>query len=449
VQKEKIATSVNQADTLVPDTHHVRKRDQPANPPEDTALQSLTGILGTPITSVRGRLRGRLRDVAVGTGADAGRVAGLVLKTRKGLELVASKDVHWTPSGALELRPEATLNPLKGDENFILLRQDLLDRQIIDVHGRKVVRVNDVNLRWHTRNGASEQLMVTEVEIGLRGALRRLLGGAIPRRALERLVAKFPPRVIPWNFVDMIEVDPARRVKLNIEHERLAQLHPSDIADILEDLAPAEREAILRTLDEEVAADTLEEVEPRLQKSLVQALDSETAAGIVEEMDPSAAADLLAELPEERSEAILEEMDPEERQEVKDLLEFRENSAAGRMTTEYVAVPRTATVADGIRALRGFEGDPETITEVYLVDENEVLHGVVPLARLVLARPETRLAVLADPRIISCRADQHENEVAELFDKYNLRALPVVDDDGKLAGVIEADHVIAFLRARA
>ena len=403
---------------------------------------------GTPVTSVRGLMRGSLRDVAVGTGEEAGRVAGLVLKTRKGLELFASKDVHWTPSGALELRPEATLNPWQGDENFILLRQDLLDRQIIDVHGRKVVRVNDVNLRWTPNGDSGEQLSVAEVEVGLRGAVLRMFCGTLPKRTLEGLASRLPARVIPWNFVDMIEVDPARRVRLNIEHERLAQLHPSDIADILEDLAPAEREAVLRTLDEEVAAETLEEVEPKLQKSLVQALDSETAAGIVEEMDPSAAADLLAELPEERSEAILEEMDPEERQEVKDLLEFREDSAAGRMTTEYVAVPQSATVADGIRALRGFEGDPETITEIYLTDSGEGLQGVVPLARLVLAKPETRLEVLTEPHFISVRADQHENEVAELFDKYNLRALPVIDKVGKLVGVVEADHVIAFLRAR-
>jgi CBS domain-containing protein/sporulation protein YlmC with PRC-barrel domain len=410
--------------------------------------QTLTAILGTPITSARGRLRGRLKDVAVGTGADAGRVAGLVLKTRKGLEIVPAKDVRWTPSGVLELRNEAALSPLKGDENFIFLRQDLLDRQIIDVHGRKVVRVNDVNLRWLPEADSTEQLCVSEVEVGLRGAIRRLFTGTMPRRTLEALAKKLPPRVIPWNFVDMIEVDPARRVKLKIEHERLAQLHPSDIADILEDLAPAEREAVLRTLDEEVAAETLEEVEPRLQKSLVQALDSETAASIVEEMDPSAAADLLAELPNERSEAILEEMNPEERQEVQELLEFREDSAAGRMTPEYVAVPRAATVADGIRALRGFEGDPETITEIYLIDDAEVLQGVVPLARLVLARPETRLEVLAEPRFICCRADQHENEVAELFDKYNLRALPVIDKSDRLVGVVEADHVIAFLRQR-
>ena len=409
---------------------------------------SLTKILGTPVTDVKGQVRGRVRDLAVGTGDDAGKVAGLVLKTRRGLELVAATSVQQTPSGVLELRTGAELRPLRQDDNFIMLRQDLLDRQIIDVHGRKVVRVNDVDLQWFSDNGEPEDLRVREVEVGLRGAVRRLFKGALPAQTLESLARRFPARVIPWEFVDVIEVDPARRVKLKIEHERLAQLHPSDIADILEELPPAEREAILTTLDEEVAAEALEEVEPRLQKSMVEGLTSEVAAGIVEEMDPSAAADLLAELPESHSEAILEEMNPEERQEVEELLEFREDSAAGRMTTEYVAVPQVATVADAIQALRGFEGDIETVTEIYLVDDAEVLKGVVPLARIVLAKPETRLDVLAEPRFISCEADARQEKVAELFDKYNLRALPVLNKDAKLVGVIEADHVIAFLRQR-
>ena len=408
---------------------------------------TLTAMLGTPVTDRHGQLRGRVKDLAVGTGADAGKVAGLVLKTRKGSELVPATGLRQTPSGALELRHDAELQPLRGGEDLIFLRQDLLDRQIIDVHGRKVVRVNDVDLQWFKQD-ATEDLRVREVEVGLRGAVRRMLQGALPAGALDAVARRFPARVIPWEFVDMIEVDPARRVKLKIEHERLAQLHPSDIADILEDLAPAEREAILTTLDEEVAAEALEEVEPKLQKSMMESLDSDVAAGIVEEMDPSAAADLLAELPESRSEAILEEMNPEERQEVEDLLVFREDSAAGRMTTEYVAVPKTAVVADAVRALRVFDGDIETITEIYLIDEKEVLQGVVSLARLVLAKAETRLDALAESRFISCPADAHEQQVAELFDKYNLRALPVLDEAGRLVGVVEADHVIAFLRDR-
>ena len=170
-------------------------------------------------------------------------------------------------------------------------------------------------------------------------------------------------------------MDPARRVRLKISHERLEKFHPSDLADILEDLAPVQREAIFNSLDEEVAAEALEEVEPKLQRQLLESIDSERAADIMEEMDPSAAADLLGELRKERSEEILEEMQPEEREEVKELLEFSEHSAAGRMTTNYVAVPSDSTVAQAVEALRNFDDDPETVTEIYLVDDEGVLLG--------------------------------------------------------------------------
>ncbi len=141
-------------------------------------------------------------------------------------------------------------------------------------------------------------------------------------------------------------------------------------------------------------------------------------------------------------------MQPEERHEVEELLEFREDSAAGRMTTDCVQLGFGASVADAVRALREFDGDPEGVTEIYLTGHNDVLKGVVPLTRLILALPETRVAVLAEPRIISCQAEAHQDEVAELFDKYNLHALPVVDSANRLVGVVQADHVIAFLRAK-
>lgn len=413
--------------------------------PRTTARVSLTALLGTPITDAQGQLRGRLKDVAVITGPDGGKVAGLVLKTRAGLMLVSAQDVMETPAGALELRSTDSLTPLKDEGNFLFLQQDLLDRQIIDIHGRKVVRVNDVDLEW-MGHGSAHLLRVAEVEVGLRGAFRRVFKGLLPRESLEAVSRRFRDRGIPWHFVDVIEVDPARRVKLRIEHERLAEMHPSDLAEILEDLAPAERDAVFTSLDEEVAAETLEEVDPRLQKSLLEKLDDERIADIVEEMDPGAAADLLAELPEEQSDAILEEMEPEEREEVAELLEFDEKSAAGSMTSSFVALGVDATVADAVHALRTFDGDPESVTEIYLLDEKKVLRGVISLARLVMAQPGARLSVLTEPRILSCPADLHQNELAELFDKYNLHALPVVDAHNHMVGVVHADHVIAFLR---
>jgi Mg/Co/Ni transporter MgtE len=237
-------------------------------------------------------------------------------------------------------------------------------------------------------------------------------------------------------------------VKLRIEYERLAEMHPSDLAEILEDLAPAEREAVFTSLDEDVAAETLEEVDPKLQKSLLEKLDEERIADIVEEMDPGAAADLLAELTEEQSDAILEEMEPEERQEVEDLLEFDEDSAAGCMTTDFIYLGMESTVAQAVQALRSFDGDPVGVTELYLLDEKRMLRGAVPLARLVMALPDTRMAVLAEPRVLSCPADLHQDDLAELFDKYNLHALPVVDAQGRMVGVVQADQVVHFLRAK-
>jgi len=415
--------------------------------PRTTSRISLTALLGTPVTDSQGHLRGRLKDIAVATGPDAGKVAGLVLKTRSGLCIVPSQDVMETPAGTLELRSSGALVPLKDDGNYLYLAQDLVDRQIIDIHGRKVVRVNDVDLEWLGR-GAAHLLRVAEVEVGLRGAFRRVFKGLLPRGTLDTISRKLGANGIPWQFVNVIEVDPARRVKLRIAYERLAEMHPSDLAEILEDLAPAEREAVFTSLDEEVAAEALEEVDPKLQKSLLETLDEEKIADIVEEMDPGAAADLLAELSEEQSDAILEEMEPEERQEVEELLEFDERSAAGCMTTDFIYLGMESTAAQAVQALRTFDGDPESVTEVYLLDEKRVLRGAISLARLVMALPETRLAVLAEPRVHSCPADMHRDDLAELFDKYNLRALPVVDAQGRMVGVVQADQVISLLREK-
>jgi sporulation protein YlmC with PRC-barrel domain len=416
--------------------------------PRTTTRVSLTALLGTPVTDAQGRLCGRLKDIAVATGPEAGRVAGLVLKTRAGLSIVPSQEVMETPAGTLELRSASALVPLKKDEgNYLYLQQDLVDRQIIDIHGRKVVRVNDVDLEWLGRGGV-HLLRVAEVEVGLRGAFRRVFKGVLPRARLEAISRRFTARGIPWQFVDVIEVDPARRVKLRIEHERLAEMHPSDLADILEDLAPAEREAVFTSLDEEVAAEALEEVGPRLQKALLEKLDDERIADIVEEMDPGAAADLLAELPEEQSDAILEEMEPEERHEVEELLEFDEDSAAGLMTTDFVYLGMEASVGQAVQALRSFDGDPENVTEVFLLDDKRLLRGSVSLARVVMSQPETRLSVLGEPRVLSCPADMNQNDLAEMFDKYNLHTLPVVDALGRMVGVVKADQVISFLRER-
>jgi magnesium transporter len=360
---------------------------------------------------------------------------------------VPSQEVRETSAGMLQVLSAEAVTPLQEQGSYIYLQQDLVDRQIIDIHGRKVVRVNDVDLEW-MGDGSAHLLRVAEVEVGLRGAFRRVFKGVLPKATLDQLSRRFKDRGIPWQFVDMIEVDPARRVKLRIEYERLAKMHPSDLAEILEDLSPAERDAVFTSLDEDVAAETLEEVDPKMQASLLEKLDEERIADIVEEMDPGAAADLLAELPEDQSDAILEEMEPQERQEVEGLLEFDERSAAGFMTTDFVRVGEDATVAQAVQALRGFDGDPQSVTEVFLLDANEVLLGSVPLARLVMAHPDAQMSGLKEQRVLSCPAAMKQDQVAEMFDKYNLHAMPVVDPQGRMVGVVQSDQVITFLREK-
>ncbi|HEY3131522.1 MAG TPA: CBS domain-containing protein [Acidobacteriota bacterium] len=410
-------------------------------------MLALTELLGEPVFDLGGSRCGRVRELALAPQEDHARIAVIIVRTKTGDRLLPFSSVTSVNGGIRAATSSAEWLLGESGEGLLLLSRDLLDQQVIDVFGRKVVRVNDVDLH-HESVANRPVLKVGSVDVGPRGAVRRLLKGVVPLPALRALLRKIPPRTIPWDFVDLIETDPARRVKLKISHERLARLHPADIADIVENLAPDEREAVFETLDEGVAAEALEEVDPKVKKAIVESLDSDRAAEIVEEMEPDAAADLLADLPEERTSEILLEMKPEERREMVELLEFGEKTAAGRMNTEYLAVNQDATVHDAIETLRRFEGGVETVSTIYLVDEEGRLTGAVPLAKLVLARPETPLKSLTQEPLIFTNSNAKEKDFAELFDKYNLLTLPVVDDNKKLTGVITSDDIISLLRAK-
>src|SRR5215831_2379445 len=394
--------------------------------PEEIALSS---ILGASVYDSSGAFAGHVREVAIFPQEDPNRISDFVVKTKEGDRLLPSRQVKTVIGSSIQVNGSAhDWVPLSSSEGMLLLERDLLDQQIIDVSGRKVVRVNDVDLLREQQNGTLK-LRVGRVDIGLRGAIRRLLKGLAPGRAVEALAMRMPEKSIPWEAVDLIETDPARRVRLRLAYDRLSKLHPADIADILEELAPAEREAVFGSLKQEVAAEALEEIDPKMQVELMRSIDSDKAADIVEEMEPDAAADLLADLPAETSEEILEEMEPEEREEVSELLTFKENTAAGRMTTEYVAVPPTATVAEAIMKLRGFAGEVELINTIYLVQAGGKLVGAVPLVSLALSPATARLSTLAPEHVISCKVNTSDKDVAEMFDKYNLMTLPVVDQE--------------------
>jgi len=406
----------------------------------------LTELFGLKVYDLKGRQLGRVKDAAIVPLVDPVRVDRFLIGGDGTLLTVRYDQVKTISLDGIHLRDE-NLTPYHSDEYMLRLTRDLLDQQIVDAQGRKVVRVNDVTFELREDN-LSQVLLVLEVDIGIRSIFRRLLRGILPPRWIRGLQGRIPPHSIRWEFCNILEPDPQRRLRLNISNRLLENMHPADLADIVEALGPEDREAIFENIDSEVAADALSEVDPDIQVSILESLETEKAAEIVEEMSPDEAADVLAELEEKTSDEILEEMEHEPKHEVEELLEFDEDTAGGLMNTEYVALPETATVADALAALRQNEDLLETLNTLFLVDDQDQLKATVPLARLFLHQGNQPLASLAAETLIHVPVNERQDRVTELFDKYNLLALPVVDEHHKLAGVITADDIISVLRQK-
>jgi sporulation protein YlmC with PRC-barrel domain len=409
-------------------------------------LLYFTELLGLKVYDLKGRRLGRIADAALVPMIDPVCVDRYLVEAGWTWLTVRWDQIRSISIQGVHLRDEALI-PYHEDEYMLRIARDLLDQQIIDVNGRKVVRVNDVTFEVQ-KKGEQELLRVLEVDVGARSILRRLLQGWVPRSWIRRLQTPIAPNSIRWEFCDIVEPDPQRRLRLNISHQRLETLHPADLADIVEDLSPDEREAIFAAIDNEVAADALTEVEPKMQASILESLETGKAADIVEEMEPHEAADLLHELQEETSEGILQEMDAEPKTEVRELLQYEEDRAGGMMNTEFVALHEDATVAAAMQSIRASEELLESLNTMFLIDSSGRLTGAVPIGRLFGADPAQSLKELATGTLIKAPVNEKQDRVTELFDKYNILTLPVVGKAGKLEGVITADDVISVLRRR-
>jgi len=406
----------------------------------------LTELRGLKVFDLKGRRIGVVKDAALVPLIDPVRVDRYLISGGQAWLTVRYDQIRSISLEGIHLRDE-NLTPYHSDEYMLRMVRDLQDQQIIDAQGRKVVRVNDVT--FEIRNEPEgDRLWVLDVDIGIRSIFRRLLTGLMPSPWIRKLQVGIDPRSIRWEFCNILEPDPQRRLRLNISNRLLEDMHPADLADIVEELSPQQRESIFENIDSEVAADALTEIDPNIQASILESLETETAADIVEEMAPDEAADVLAELEEHTSEEILEEMEHEPKADVRELLEFEEDTAGGMMNTEYVALKDNATVADALKELRVQEELLENLNTLFLVDDREHLKAAVPLARLFLHEGATLLSTLAAETLIEVPVDEHQDRVTELFDKYNLLALPVVDHHGKLAGVITADDIISVLRQK-
>ncbi len=405
-----------------------------------------TELMGSKAYDVQGNYVGRVREFFVEPADQPNRVSHFLLARGHFPPLVARHDqVASIAVGELRLNvSERALQLYEPNESWLAVQKDLLDQQIIDTGGRKVVRVNDVDL-LEVRNNGNTELRLTQVDVGLPGAVRRLLQGVVSPGVIRKLQKNLPQSTIRWEFVNLVEPDPLRRVKLRITHEKLEDLHPADLAAIMEDLSAAERQGIIASLDEETAGAVLAELDERLTTQIVEKLDPGKAADILEEMAPDAAADLLADLPKHTFDEVLDEMPGQEAREVRELLEFDAGTAGGMMNPHFAFVSESTTRDEVLVWLRNQDMNLDQLDTIVLLDKGAQFSGTVTVSRLLLAAPDQSLAELRMEPLLNLEPEADDKEVFELFDKYNLRTLTVIDEDKHPIGVITVDDVVSRL----
>jgi len=393
-------------------------------------------LLGQTVRDVNGHSVGTLHDLVVRLRSQYPTVTALVVKRgRKRVFAPWAAVASFEESGSLLRIPATELHERDLEEDEILLAAQILDKQIVDTEGRKLIRVNDIQL---TRSGT--YLRVVAVDISS-GAILRRIGLA---KVSARLSKNPKPRLIDWRHVDP-RASESGSVRLTVPRHDLSLLHPADIAELAHELSPEERVAVLDALEDDVAADAVEEMHPAFQASLVNDMDDAKASELLSNMSPDDAADLLADLPPERAQRLLSLMDKAEAADVRELLTYPEHSAGGIMTTAVTQVPPDVTAEEAIDLLRQQEPVAETLYYVYVTDKRDHLLGVFSLRDLLMQPPQRKVREFMTKDPIAVRLDASEEEVTRAIAKYNLLALPVVDEDNVLHGIITVDDAIDLI----
>lgn len=395
-------------------------------------------LQGKVVTDVDGERVGTLKDLlAVMLVKNTHpQIKAIVVKGRGADRIISIEDVAVliAPGIPLKIRQE-DLQPYPLTDAELWLIRDVLDKQIIDMNGVRVVRVNDLEI---TRVNGS--IFVSNVDIGGAGLLRRMGLGSLARRSSAKSGTSPATGAISWDDVELLGKDQPMRLK--VTGDKLAELHPADLAEIISDLNRSESREFLENLDVKVVADTLEEVEPEFQASLVEEMANEKVADVLEEMAPDEAADLLAELPDDRSQELLELMEDDEAEGVRELLTYPVESAGGIMNTEFIAVRAEWSAAQTLDYLRQTAHEAETIYYIYVTDEDSHLQGVLSLRDLVLINPRKKVSEFMHDRVITVNLLDSQEACAQMVSKYNLLAVPVVDEDNVIHGIVTADDAL-------
>ncbi|MBR5259419.1 MAG: magnesium transporter [Eggerthellaceae bacterium] len=398
----------------------------------------LSQMLGKPVVDSTGEKIGTISDLAISTGEVFPRITSLAFQGPGRVPFMISwrKYVDEFGDDGITLSVEAhdiRFSYLQPDE--VLLTRDLLNKQIVDTQGMKVVRVNDLKL---SKSGI--QLRLLGAEVGVRGILRGL--HPILEKAVVGIAGLFrkniDEQIIAWNYMDLLDRD-LSKVQLSVSHRRLDELHPADVADILEQLDPQQRATVFKHLDDAQASEAISEMDDEERVEFIDELDDVRAANLLGNMDPDDAADIVRDLSYEKAETLLRLMGVEDANEIRRLLGYKDGTAGGMMTTQFVSVVRDATVRETIEVLRALEEDHPTVHYVYVNDEYGKFIGVLSLRTLVLSDDNRIVGDLMFDEIISVSPDTAEEDVAEGIFKYNIPAMPVVDENGTLIGIVTID----------
>ncbi|MGI8786522.1 MAG: magnesium transporter MgtE N-terminal domain-containing protein [Pyrinomonadaceae bacterium] len=398
----------------------------------------LSQILGRPIFDAEGERIAVVRDVIVRYGEeDYPPVLGLVARYRRRLFFMPRVKIAFLGENGVRMNSEVIdLKPFIRRTGEVLLAKDVLDNQLIDVDGKRVVRVNDVQIIE-----TSGEWRVSGADVSLQGFLRRLMPAGFygSHRVVE---------VIDWADVGYLAADKtAASVRLKSSKDKLSRLHPVEIAQLAESLSPIHRTEIVESLDDEIAADTLEEMSTENQARILEEMDEERAADILEEMSPDDAVDVLGEMDEEKAQELFNLMEAEEKADVAELLAFDKHTAGGLMTTEFVVFPKNLTVAQAIARLRETAETPNMIYYLYVVEEENSwkLAGLISLRSLILADPTYPLSAVMRDQFQFAHPNDSAEDAAQTIAEYNLLALPVVDDEGDIAGIVTVDDAMEIL----
>lgn len=412
-------------------------------PGEDTQMfLYFSELLGRPVQAADGAVVGRASDLKVRLGELYPRAGTLVVR-RRADRIARALDwghVEFLRPDAIVLRAEAEkmLTDLEVGPEDILVREDLLDKQVVDTHGARIERVNDVHLLF-----VHGELRIAHVDFGIRGILRRLGWLQAIDSLFSWLFGSTPPeKLASWKYVQPLASDPKRNLKLNLTIRRLLDMHPSDIADIIEELDRANRSSVFRALDAETAAETLQEVDPRLQLSLIETSAPEKASDILESMEPDEAKEFLSDLPEDKMEHLIGTMEEPFRERVEGLLRYEGGTAGSIMTTDFLALDRERTIADAVEAFRAAIHPLETVAYIYVTDEAQRLAGVVTLRHLLLCGREEKLGALMNPHVLAVETEDSIGAVADVFNKYKFLAVPVVNAQSAIQGIITLQDIV-------